>query len=260
MFEKCQGNTVASKYLWLQKTIVLPQLLCNNQPRRPWWHWTGNQMPLHDGKCSACPTLGKGSKGVDDLIWFLKNSKRLVIVIKIVHAIVVTKMTSKTHSKLTFSVWKWPFRRCQQPKALLYCLWREGKKIGNKKGVFVWVPDVFSAKKRRKKIATSDNQTYLRTSEKVQNSLQMHRNSFLVQEEVIHAKRKRTEQFDSELLVQWTKFLQKIPGKQQSNVPLALPEDWEVLFLVVALDSNREKKERKRRERNKTHVSVVILF
>jgi len=46
------------------------QLLCNNQPRRPWWHWTGNQMPLHDDKCSACPTLGKGSKGVDDFIWF----------------------------------------------------------------------------------------------------------------------------------------------------------------------------------------------
>ena len=70
MFEKCQGNTVASKYLWLRKTIVLPQLLRNNQPQRPWWHWTGNQMPLHDGKHSTCPILGKGSKGGDDSIWF----------------------------------------------------------------------------------------------------------------------------------------------------------------------------------------------
>jgi len=68
-----------------------------------------------------------------------------------VHAIVVTKTTSKMHSKLTFSVWKWPFWCCQQLKALLYCLWREGKKIGSKKGVFVWVPDVCSAKKRPKK-------------------------------------------------------------------------------------------------------------
>jgi len=36
------------------------------------WHWTRNQMPLHNGKHSACPILGKGSKGGDDSIWFKK--------------------------------------------------------------------------------------------------------------------------------------------------------------------------------------------
>jgi len=40
---------------------------------------------------------------------------------------------------------------------------------------------------------------------------------------------------------------------------LALLEDQEVVFIVVTVDSNRETKERKRRERNKTHMSVEIL-
>jgi len=50
---------------------------------------------------------------------------------------------------------------------------------------------------------------------------------------------------------------EQITGKQQSNVPLDLPEGQELVFLVISVDSNREKKERKREERNKTHVSIL---
>jgi len=51
---------------------------------------------------------------------------------------------------------------------------------------------------------------------------------------------------------------EQITGKQQSNVPLALLEGQELVFLVISVDSNREKKERKRKERNKTHVSIIL--
>ncbi len=51
---------------------------------------------------------------------------------------------------------------------------------------------------------------------------------------------------------------EQITGKQQSNIPLALPEGQELVFLVISVDSNREKKERKRKERNKTHMSIIL--
>jgi len=75
-----------------------------------------------------------------------------------------------------------------------------------------------------------------------------------VQEEDILAKRKRKEQFDSELLMLWGK-IQKLPGKQQSNLPpLALPEGWELVFFLSLLKRREERK-----ERNKNHVSVILF-
>ena len=75
-----------------------------------------------------------------------------------------------------------------------------------------------------------------------------------MQEEDILAKRKRKEQFDSELLMLWGK-IQKLPGKQQSNLPpLALPEGWELVFFLSLLKRREERK-----ERNKNHVSVILF-
>jgi len=47
---------------------------------------------------------------------------------------------------------------------------------------------------------------------------------------------------------------EKKTGKQQSNIPLALPEGQELVFLVISVDSDREKKERKRKKKETRHT------
>jgi len=52
------------------------------------------------------------------------------------------------------------------------------------------------------------------------------------------------------------------PHKQQSNVPLALPEGQKFVFLLVSGDKSREKKKRKTaegKERKKMHM-IVFQF
>jgi len=47
--------------------------------------------------------------------------------------------------------------------------------------------------------------------------------------------------------------------KQQSSLPLALPEGWELVFLLSLLKRTEKRKEKKRKERNKNHMSVMFF-
>jgi len=51
----------------------------------------------------------------------------------------------------------------------------------------------------------------------------------------------------------------KNPHKQQSNIPLALPEGQELVFLFVSVDNDREKKreEKQQKEKKETRCTWV---
>jgi len=96
-----------------------------------------------------------------------------------------------------------------------------GKEWQQKRSFHVSSRCFFSQNMTKGKLQKATIKPTFGPQKRFQSSPQMNQNALLMQEEGIHAKQKRIEQFESELLGLAAKSIQKIASKQQSNIPLA---------------------------------------
>jgi len=110
----------------------------------------------------------------------------------------------------------------------------------------MWVLDVFPGKKWPEKKCKWWQSNLPADLKEVWNSISINQNALPVREEDVLGKRKRKEQFHGEFLYIMEKNTKTSPGKQQSNLPLALPECQYLLsFHLCWRGERKEKKETK---------------